>query len=336
MKRNAIVRIVIFSITILVLLAILVSGLLYSGLTNRFLRNSEQDYSSYTSSVQGQQNTVPAEQIQVIEIEWVAGTIIVQPGDVDTITFSESEVTNDKYAMIWKQSENKLSIQFCTESISFSGISIGNVPRKNLFITVPRDWQGTSLEIDGADARLEVHDLTIREVEIDSASGTCYFNNCTVDTLDLDTASGDVEFYGSLNVLECDAASANFTAVLTNVPSRMEMDLMSGDMDVTLPENCGFTASIDAMSSDFSSDFETTKHNGNYVHGDGSCRINVSAMSGDIVIRKAAPSASGTLHTHTEHVPPIPAPAPIAPRKRTTKSTTEHKAPAGRLALFNI
>lgn len=299
MKNNAIIRIVIFSVTILVLLGLLVWGL------SSFKMFS---FPRLTSSSGGWEEAVPvsdetavsvnADQVTNLNIEWVSGAITIQPGDVEEITFQESGISDEKYTMVWKQSGNQLSIQFCKDTISFSGFSINNVLSKDLVITVPRDWTCSSLEIDAASASLYVNDLTIRDVEIDSASGACTFDNCTVDSIDLDTASGDVKFYGSLKELDCDAASASFTGVLTNVPSRMNMDTMSGDLDITLPADCGFTVSMDAMSSDFSSDFAYTTKNGNYVCGDGACRINVSAMSGDVIIRKCADDA-GT-HQHDE------------------------------------
>lgn len=128
--------------------------------------------------------------------------------------------------------------------------------------------------------------ITVREVELDSASGTAVFEDCTIEELDIDTASGDVEFSGTLNMLECDAASAKVHAVFHNVPRSLKVDAMSGDVDITLPGRCGFTANIDTMSGDFSSDFETTRKDNTYVHGDGSCRIGLSAMSGDVHIRR--------------------------------------------------
>ena len=45
---------------------------------------------------------------------------------------------------------------------------------------------------------------------------------------------------------------------------------------------------MDALSSDFYSDFPTTVSNGNYVHGDGQCRISFNGLSGDLTIRKAS------------------------------------------------
>jgi len=157
---------------------------------------------------------------------------------------------------------------------------------KNLTIQVPRNWSCNSLEIDAASASLEVNDLTIREMEFDGASGTCIFNNCTVETLDLDTASGDVLFKGSLTQMECDAASANIILELTSIPKSLDLDTASGNLDLTLPEDAGFTVTMDTVSGEFTSDFTTTQRNGSYVAGNGRCRIDVDAMSGCVMIHK--------------------------------------------------
>ncbi len=62
------------------------------------------------------------------------------------------------------------------------------------------------------------------------------------------------------------------------------MDSMSGDLNLTLPQDTGFRLKMDAMSSNFSSEFPTEKENGYHVCGDGRCRIHVSAMSGSVNI----------------------------------------------------
>lgn len=235
----------------------------------------------------GEKNTFHASEISEIEIEWVAGDILIQTGNTDQITVDEDGNFEEKYAMILKQQGNELKVVFCKDGLNnFIGINSTNNLSKDLTITVPVDWVCDSLEIDAASATVEVNDMTIREVNFDGASGACEFENCTVNEIDIDTASGDVRFIGSLDILDCDAASASVYAVLSNTPSRLDMDTMSGDLDITLPENAGFALSIGGMDTDFTSDFETTVKNGNHVAGDGSCRINIDAMSGDVTIRK--------------------------------------------------
>ena len=245
-----------------------------------------------TVSRTGSTGSASTEAIREIKIEWISGSVTIEPGDVQEITFLESGNGTDKYEMVWKQSGDELVIQYSKDSsIAGFGLHFGD-DSKDLTVTVPRGWVCDSLELDTASTDLTVRDMIIREMEIDSASGTAKFEICTVSSLDVDTASGDVTFSGSLNELDFEAASASFTGVLENVPNLIKMDSMSGDLTLTLPEGAGFTVSLDAMSSDFSSDFPTVKKNKSYVCGDGHCKIEVSAMSGDVSILKQSADAA--------------------------------------------
>lgn len=314
MKRNAIIRIVIWSVVIVLLVGIL--GTVLVQRNNRGLHRAAQgklteatmSYETSPNSTSGTaiedpmvSTTVPeiavsspAKTFPEVEIAWVAGNITVEAADVDDIQVFETEVSDSKYVMQVKRSNKKLTIAFCDEDeLDWNfGVRINDIITKDLTILVPRNWSLGSLEVDAAAAALDVRNLVIREVEFDGANGACDFENCVVDQLDLDTASGDITFTGTLQVLDCDAASASVRATLDNVPSRIDMDSMSGDLELTLPDWAGFTLSMDAMSSDFVSDFDTTVRNDSYVCGDGSCRISMDAMSGDVYIHKNADAAA--------------------------------------------
>lgn len=281
MKTNAIVRIVLYSIAILVLVSILAGALLL----NTFIIDT--DWSSFFTSENtgtlASAGSVSAEEIRDIEIEWAAGTITVEPGDVTEITFSETAGLAEKDQMIWSQKGDTLVIQFCKTRVYF-GISI-EAP-KDLKIIVPKDWICGELEIDAASAEVQIKGISIDTVDFDGASGVCEFINCDVNHLDIDTASGDIYYTGTLIELDCDAASASCSLNLTNCPKRIDADMASGDLRITLPEDCGFTVNLDALSGDFTSDYSTTISNGKHIYGDGSCTINVSALSGDVMIYK--------------------------------------------------
>ena len=257
-----------------------------------------------TASDQG--TSFDAGQIRDIKIEWVAGSITLMPADVDSIQVAESDPTEAKNAMVWKQSGDKLVIRFCENAkLDFHfGITINDVISKDLTVLVPMGWKCDSLEVAAASAALNVQNMVIDEVDFDGASGECRFENCVIDELDLDTASGDVYFTGSLTTLDCDAASASVTAVFDNIPGRIDMDSMSGDLDITLPTSAGFTVTMDALSSHFHSDFDYSHTSNGYSHGDGHCRITMDAMSGDLYIREShsipeIPAAMES-HHHTE------------------------------------
>lgn len=284
MKTSAIIRIVLYSLVVILLLGILLVGLGMDALSFINPFDSDEHVSGGITATAG---SVDGATVRDLQIEWAAGSITIQPGDVDTIIFSETETEDEKDQMVWKQSGDKLVIQF-SERNTYWGISLGTTADhpKDLVITVPRDWNCDELDLDAAAATVEIRDMTIESVDFDGASGKCTFDNCQVNDMDLDGASCDILFSGTLNELDCDGASASVTAVLYNQPRHMELDMASGDLDLTLPPDTGFRVSMDGLSSDFSSDFETTREGDAYVCGDGSCRINVSGLSTDITIRK--------------------------------------------------
>lgn len=347
MKTNAIARIIIWSLVIVLLLGIMGSvmfgtGRSYSRIYNHVPAQTEipvllettfpaEEVSGYDGK-----DTFSASEVREIEIEWVAGDILIQPHDTDTIEVREDGLSDERYAMLLHCRDGELKIQFCDEDISLRfGVGMGTEITKDLTIYVPRDWVCESLELDVASASVEVNDMTIREVDFDGASGTCEFENCSVNEFDIDTASGDIRFIGSLDMLDCDAASASVYAVLSNTPSRMDMDTMSGDLDITLPENAGFAVSMNAMSSNFSSDFETTMKNGNHVCGDGRCRINVDALSGDVILRKGEPSfvqatipaETTPVHVHSELCQTDPNSCPDTHQHSDTCTTDPNSCP---------
>lgn len=272
--------------------------------------------------------SLDAKQIREIEIEWAAGHITIEPADVAAIQVSESSHSDPKYAMVWKQNNDKLTIRFSENSNLNFGVTLNNVISKDLTILVPMGWECDSLDIDAASATVDIQNLAIKEVDFDGASGTCNFVNCVIEELDLDTASGDIYFSGSLTTLDCDAASASVFAVFDNVPSRIDMDSMSGDLDITLPSTAGFTVTMDGLSTDFFSDFGFSQaKDGSCYRGNGACKITMDAMSGDIYIREykassTEPEAAAvpTAHIHTDACTTDPDSCP--------DSTTHHTEPS--------
>lgn len=258
--------------------------------------------------------SIPANEVREISVDWLSGQITIKSAEVEEISFYDSGST--KYPMVWKLKDGKLDIDYCEDDLHFG---LFNFEEKDLTILVPKDFSCDELELDTASTALYVSDLTVREVEVDSASGICKFQNCSIMDLNVDTASGDVYLEGTLSTLDFDAASAKFTGVLYNTPSRIVVDSMSGDLDLTLPVDTGFTVKMDGMSNGFTSDFPTTIRNGRHVCGNGRCLIEVEGMSSDVVIRSSdslpVTEASPTESSETKSL--LPAEAPAAPEAPT-------------------
>lgn len=332
MKKSAIARIVIWSLVIALLIGLLAIGLGYRSFRNAKYRNlwnnnvtNQGDNTSGAAALKTSADfsntednySIPADEVREISVDWAAGKITVSSADVTEIRFSETG--SSKYPMVWKLKNGKLDIDFCEDDLHFGFRNFGflNFGEKDLTILVPRDFSCEELEVDTASTTLEVSDLTIRKVDLDTASGICRFQNCTISELDIDTASGDVFFQGTLDALDFDAASAGFTGVLSNIPNRMAVDSMSGELDLTLPENAGFTVKMDGMNNDFTSDFPTTMRGGSYVCGDGRLLIDMDGMNNDVTIRKAASSPAAVPGATTVPEAPTAPEAPKAPEAPT-------------------
>lgn len=281
MKTNAIFRIVLFSLAILVLVSILLGVLTFD--TYSFFTRTERPIESLERI--DIHNVTP--EIRNIEIEWVAGSITFQRDQYATdITVNEFSPTNSEHEMVLRQSGQTLKIRFSEDDIGPIRFGINVDVSKDLMITVPADWECGSLEIDTAAAEVMIQDLTIGEFDFDGASGVCEIINCNVDELDIDTASGDVYFSGTLDTLDCDAASADCTIEVTNIPRSIDLDGMSGNLELILPPDAGFICKLDTLSGSFDSDFTFSTHSDTYVCGSGECKINAKAMSGDVSILK--------------------------------------------------
>lgn len=277
MKTNAIVRIIIFSIVILLLLGVLAMGL---GIGSFIVDlDSFVDFGDYTTG----SGSVSADEVEKLSIDWASGSIKLQAGDTDTITFTEEGSGVATYSMVYEVRSKTLSISFSKPALQ---IGFGSVPSKDLIITVPVDWVCIKLDIDAASTSADIENLTIQQIDLDSASNSFRFLNCTIGTLDVDGASNSIYLDGTLDRLSCDGMSTGISAVLSNVPEQIDLDGMSSELDVTLPADCGFRVTMEGLSNDFSSDFQVVSSGGSYVYGDGHCRIDVDGMSGKVTIRK--------------------------------------------------
>lgn len=275
MKANAIARIIIWSLVLILCLGALLT------LLGRERGAAPAETMAVTEPLLD--ITEVGYYVEKLSIVWPSGSILLEPGDVHNVLIRESPVTDPKYAMVCTQDGDTLTIRYQNSGVP---LSIGGSLKKDLTITVPRDWTGKWLKVDMSSADLTLREVSIDRVEVDSASGTTTAENCTMEELELDTASGGLQYTGRLGKLDVDGASANVTARLLNVPESVELETASGSMELYLPGDAGFTAKLDTMSGNFLSDFETTQEGKRYTCGDGSCKIDAETMSGDLEIRK--------------------------------------------------
>ena len=278
MKRNAIFRIILFSFLAVVLVGVLISGI---ALKKYQMPGIVVRKSFDAPEVSG--NKFNAGEIDRLKIEWAAGSIVLVPVEGNKISITEELLGGDE-SMVLKKYGSTLYVQYREGGV---GISFGSGSlKKNLYITVPQDWECKELEIDAASATVQGEYLTVRELASSTASGTHTFTNCQVGTMKMETVSGDLNFTGTLEKLDFNGVSAQLDLALTNAPKSIELESVSGDFNLTLPESCGFTVDKDTVSGRFSSELPTTEQNGKIVYADGHCEIEVEGVSASVHIRK--------------------------------------------------
>ena len=275
MKGKAIARIVLFSMIALVLLCVLLAGL--------GLSSFAKPVSSQIVSVQstGSEHEFAPGEVSSIFISWASGDIDIQPADQDTVTVIEERSGGS--SMVVRHLGSTLEIE---AGESKWRLGVGKSTQKDLSIRVPRDWLCQSLEIKAASADIRVDGLPITNVVLNTASVNCVFTDCAVEKMQMNTASSDLDYSGVLKRLELKGASADCNLRLSDAPAAIGMNTASGDLNLTLPDNCGFTLDRSSLSGAFQSDFATTTENDRIVCGDGACQITFSSFSGDINIRR--------------------------------------------------
>lgn len=279
MKQNAIIRLILFAI-----LAVVLAGMLFSGIALKKYQTPSVVVRESFDAPEVCEYKFSAGEIDRLKIEWAAGNIVLVPVEGDEISVTEELLGGDK-TMVLKKDGSTLYVQYCEGAVGIS-FGVGNNLKKNLYITVPQDWNCKELEIDAASATVQGEYLTIQELASSTASGTHTFTNCQVGTMKMETVSGNFSFSGTLEKLDFNGVSAQLDLVLTNEPKSIKLESVSGDLNLTLPEGCGFTLDKDTVSGRFSSELATTEENGKIVHGDGGCEIEVEGVSSSVYIRK--------------------------------------------------
>lgn len=277
MKRNAIARIVIYSVLLLVLVGMLLSWLNNEGFY------WEQDSGNYITGG----GSIDMREIENLQIEWVSGNVDVTivPETESQITFSESN--GEETPMVYEIKGKTLVIRYSKQAVN---VSFGNYsgPKKDLTVEIPASWSCQSVDISAVSANVNVLLMEAGDVEIENVSGkTELWLENGGNRVSIETVSGDVSFIGQCKEFECNSVSGNCDVYLDGAAKEISLESISGDLNVSLFKEYGFTASIDSVSGKIYSDFSTTVSGGTHSYGDGKTRIDAETVSGNIYIREA-------------------------------------------------
>ncbi len=257
MKTSAITRIIIWSLTAVILTSVLIAGIVSRGIFSfSFGRSGNYTYGAATLN---------AAQIDEVEVEWVSGDITITESKGETISFSEtsSKTLEQNEQLGYRLEGHKLIIVQTTQDYWF-----GNAPSKDLQLSLPPMLYALNLEAVSADVTL-TGDFSLHELDMETVSGRIEINELNCNDISLESVSGRMDL-----------------TVGKTAPKQIDVSAVSANVTIYWPENEGFTAEMEAISGDISSDFSTISHNGRIVYGNGACEIECDSVSGDLDILK--------------------------------------------------
>ena len=257
MKRNAIARIIVYS-----LLALVLTGVLIAGLLSKFVVNVD----SSSGIVVNHEACVEAKSGINLEINWAAGHVTIKRENVDRIYFRETADGEIKHPMTYSYVGDTLELNHNNQVVYFG---FNKAQEKNLVVVVPVDWYCEELSIDGAGLVIDVIDLTVQELSIDGA-GT-YLN-----------------FRGSLDEADINGAGCEIQLVCQYKPQSLSMDGAGCTLALTLPTDCGFRLEMDGLGCELETDLSFRKQDGAYISGDGHCKINVDGLGCEVTVQEAS------------------------------------------------
>lgn len=218
-----------------------------------------EDADRYTMGGSSISNTV-----EKVDIEWISGQVRMEVHDKNTIEFSETanENLNENNSLYYWLDDKTLHIKFCRSG----------------------KWDFTDLEKD-----MTIYlpqELILKELNVESISAVIIADDVHAQKLELESVSGDVSVKGSeMNEINADSISGDVSIVCRTMPKEMEIDTVSGSVELFLGESADFTLNFETVSGDLSSDIPFRVSGDSYTCGVGTYQYEIDTVSGDVSIR---------------------------------------------------
>ncbi len=290
MKRNAIARIIIWS-----LVAVLLTSLLVVGISSSPSSFFTGDWSSGIIGVTYKNSALynvgggtVTDEFHSIKVNWTNGKINIEAYDGEDTVISETEVAEKENKLRWRVEDGVLKIQQMAAGMRFG---LKQTPKKTLTVKIPSNVaEGLkAVTSDSVSAEVTITGISASDkIEIDTVSGGANLKNIKTEKLDIDTVSGSIKAAGEFTELESDSVSGDVTVSSATPLKKLDCDSTSGNIRLTIPKNSGFTLKADTVSGDISCGLPTVSESNNRrVCGDGSADFETDTVSGDLIITSA-------------------------------------------------
>ena len=160
---------------------------------------------------------------------------------------------------------------------------------KSLVVTLPKSCAGQlgTVTLVGMAGEFSLSDLVCRELHGSFEADSFSAKRVVSDTLELSASSGSLRFDGAVALsLDASVSSGNVRVRTSVAPERAAVSASSGNAELLLPRDAGFTAQVQVGAGSFDCDFKTDERDGTLVAGDGAMTLDASVSSGNLHIGK--------------------------------------------------
>lgn len=285
MKRNAIARIVVFSLLIVIL-----SGILLSGLnSDRFCWGNWSIHVGgavngvLTGGTEAAEMSFSPSDIDEIVVLWVNGNVEITGEETPTISY-QTKNNNTEFETVYKLENRRLSIGFNGKKWNS-----GNIKSKNLSLRLPMVWSGKSIKVEAVSADVKLEDIGgANKIRVENVSGQISLVNIITPKLELSTVSGDMHLYTDCKELEVSSVSANCIVHFLNstCPEDVDFESVSGNLELNFPDGCGIDLELDGLKKNLETSLLFEKKGDRYYSAGalGICKVDVETVSGSVKI----------------------------------------------------
>ncbi len=279
-----------FTLVLLVLAAML---LLSSCTSVSYVYTDSKHYTSGESAIDGR--------VEDIDISWLDGSVTVRYHKGSKVELSESagRSLSDDTQLHWYLDGKTLRVKYAA-----AGIRMLPSLNKQLTVLLPEGLRLDDIKISVASAQVEADGIDADEIHIQSASGRIALRqHGSAETVKVDTASGGVAIAVAeadklhlntasgqvivdarqVDEVKVNTASGEVMLQFAEMPDKVDVDAVSGNVTLLMPKAAGFTAEVDSLSGRVGGGLRVEKvDDDTYRYGNGKCRIDVDTVSSNV------------------------------------------------------
>lgn len=222
--------------------------------------------------------SIPAENVDALNIDWLAGGIEIKLSSDDAIKISEiPEVSgtelDDETALCWRIENGTLEIKYAARR--------DELPTKYLYVEIPRTLKLESVGINTVSGYIDAEELdAAKELKITGNSGNIKLVDCSAGELNADAVSGNILLADcSFNDVSVNTVSGEVELGLHEAAAEVDVSSVSGNVTLRLPADTAPAVEFDTVSGDLKAELACR------LEDDAAYYINT--VSGDLSIKAA-------------------------------------------------